>query len=200
MERVASRRVALCGHEPAMAYLVQSVQSREFPVPLVAGREALLRVFVTAGRDNDEWFPPLRASFYLNGSLAHVAEIASGPGPIPTQVDEGSLATSANAVISADVVQPGLEMVVEVDPDGTLDSGLGVARRIPETGRAAVDVRAVPLLDLTLVPFLWAANPDSAILEPVREMAADPEGHEMLELMHTLLPTLSVVISAHGHT
>ena len=197
LERVANRQVALCGHEPAMAYLVQAVQSREFPVPLVAGREALLRVFVTAGRDNDERLPPVRASFYLNGALAHVAEIAGGPGPIPTQVDEGSLATSANAAVPAELVQPGLEMVVEIDPDGTLESGLGVARRIPNTGRAAVDVRAVPLLDLTLVPFLWAADPDSTILEPVVEMAADPEGHELLEFMRTVLPVGDLDVKAH---
>ena len=197
LERVANRRVALCGHEPPMAHLVQAVQSREFPVPLVAGREALLRVFVTAGRDNDERLPPVRASFYLNGTLAHVAEIAGKAGPIPTQVDEGSLATSANAAVPADMVQPGLEMVVEVDPDGTLDSGLGVARRIPETGRAAVDVRAVPPLDITLVPFLWRENPDSAILEPVREMAADPEGHELLEPLRTLLPVGDLDVRAH---
>ena len=197
LERVPSRRVALCGHEPATAYLVQAVQSREFPVPLVAGREALLRAFVTAGRDNDERLPPVRASFYLNGALAHVAEIAGKAGPIPTQVDEGSLATSANAVVPADVVQPGLEMMVEIDPDGTLESGLGVARRIPETGRAAVEVRAVPLLDLTLVPFLWAANPDSTILEPVVGMAADPEGHELLEFMRTVLPIGDLDVKAH---
>ena len=197
LERVASRRVALCGHEPAMAYLIQAVQSREFPVPLVAGKEALLRVFVTAGRDNDERLPAVRASFYLNGALAHVAEIAGGPGPIPSEVDEGSLATSANAVIPADVVRPGLEMVVENDPDRTLDPTLGVARRIPETGRAAVDVRAMPLLDLTLVPFLWAANPDSAILEPVGGMAADPEGHELLGLTRTLLPVGDLDVNAH---
>ena len=197
LERVASRQVALCGHEPAMAYLVQAVQSREFPVPLVAGEEALLRVFVTAGRDNDERLPPVRASLYLNGALAHVAEIADGPGPIPTEVDEGSLATSVNAVVPAEVVRPGLEMVVEIDPDGTLDSGLGVARRIPEMGRAAVDVRAVPLLDLTLVPFLWAADPDSAILEPVVGMAADPEGHELLGFMRMLLPVGDLDVKAH---
>ena len=187
----------VCGHEPATAYLVQAVQSREFPVPLVAGREALLRVFVTAGRDNDERLPPVRASFYLNGVLVHVAEIADKAGPIPTDVDEGSLATSANAEVPAVMVQPGLEMVVEVDPDGALDPGLGVARRIPETGRAAVDVRAVPLLDLTLVPFLWAADPDSTILEPVVGMAADPEGHELLEPLRTLLPVGDLDVRAH---
>ena len=197
LERVGNRRVAVCGHEPAMAHLVQAVQSREFPVPLVAGREALLRVFVTARRDNDERLPPVRASFYLNGALAHVAEIAGKAGPIPTEVDEGSLATSANVEVPADMVQPGLEMVVEVDPDGALDPGLGVARRIPETGRAAVDVRAVPPLDITLVPFLWTENPDSTILQPVREMAADPEGHEMLEPLRTLLPVGDLDVRAH---
>ena len=197
LEGVPSRRVALCGSEPAVAYLVQAVQSREFPVPLVADEEAVLRVFVTAGRDNRERLPPVRASFHLNGVLAHVADISAGPGPIPTEVDEGSLAISANAVVPAEVVRPGLEMVIEVDPDGTLDAGLGVAKRIPATGRAAVDVRAMPLFDLTLVPFLWTEDPDSAILESVGGMAADPDGHELLELIRTLLPVGALDVKAH---
>ena len=197
LEGVPNRRVALCEGEPAVAYLVQAVQSREFPVPLVGGEEALLRVFVTASRDNDERLPPVRASFYLSGTLAHVADIPGGPGPIPTEVDEGSLATTANAVVPADVVQPGLEMVVEVDPDGTLDPALGVARRIPATGRAAIDVQAMPLFDLTVVPFLWTEDPDSAVLELASGMAADPEGHELLELTRTLLPVGRLDVKAH---
>ncbi len=152
---------------------------------------------VPGAGDNDERLPPVRASFYLNGALAHVADIAGGTGSIPTQVDEGSLATSANAAVPADVVQAGLEMVVEVDPDGTLDGGLGVARRFPETGRAAVDVRAVPLLEITLVPVLWTQNPDSEVLELVGGMAADPEGHELLALMRTLLPVGDLDVKAH---
>ena len=197
LQGVPNRRVALCESEPAVAYLVQAVQSREFPVPLVGGEEALLRVFVTASRDNDERLPPVRASFYLSGTLAHVADIPGRPGPIPTEVDEGSLAMSANAVVPADVVRPGLEMVVEVDPDGTLEPALGVARRIPATGRAAIDVQAMPLFDLTVVPFLWTAEPDSAILESVGGMAADPEGHELLELFRTLLPVGGLEVTAH---
>ena len=102
-------------------------------------------------------------------------------------MDEGSLAASANALIPAEVVQPGLEMVIEVDPDGTLDPSLGVAGRIPATGQAAIDVQALPVFDLTVVPFLWTADPDSAILESVGGMAADPEGHELLRLTRTLL-------------
>ena len=197
LQGVPNRRVALCEGEPAMAYLVQAVQSRDFPVPLAGGEEALLRVFVTAGRDNDERLPPVRASFHLNGTLAHVAEIPGRPGPIPTEVDEGSLATSANAVVPGDMVRPGLEMVVEIDPDGTLDPALGVARRIPATGRAAINVQTLPVFDLTLVPFLWAADPDSAVLESVGGMAADPEGDELLGLTRTLLPVGGLEVTAH---
>ena len=197
LEGVPNRRVALCGGEPAVAYLVQAVQSREFPVSLVAGEEALLRVFVTAARDNDEPFPPVRASFHLNGTLAHVVEIPGGPGPIPTEVDEGSLAASVNAVVPAEIVQPGLEMVVDVDPDGTLDPALGVVGRIPATDRVAVDVREMPVLDLTLVPFLWTEDPDSEALDAVSGMAADPEGHELLEPTRTLLPVGRLTVTAH---
>ena len=90
-----------------MAYLVQAVQSREFPVPLVAGREALLRVFVTAGQNNSERLPPMRASFYRNGAVVHVVETPGQPGPIPTTVDEGSLAKSAKTDRGVGIRFPG---------------------------------------------------------------------------------------------
>ena len=194
---VPNRRVAPCEGEAAMAYLVQATQSREFPVPLVSGEEALLRVFVTAGRDNAERLPPVRASFTLDGTLAHVANIPGKPGPIPTEVEEGSLAVSANALIPAEVVRPGLELVIEIDPDGTLDPGLGVAKRIPEAGRLPVEVREMPVLGLTLIPFLWAADPDSAILEMSAEMAADPDGHEMLADAQILLAVRDIDVIRH---
>ncbi len=198
LDRLPNGRVARCGSSPALAYLVQTVQSREFPVPLVAGEKALLRTFVTASRANQEPRPRVRASFHVGGALVHVAEIPASTGPIPTEVEEGSLAASANAVIPAGVIRPGLEMVVEIDPDGTLDPGLGVARRIPETGRLPVDVREMPVLDLTVIPFLWRADPDSAVLGHTAGMAADPQGHELLSETRTLLPVGGLDVTAHA--
>ena len=197
LDRLPNGRVPLCGN-PATAYLVQAVQSREFPVPLVAGEQALLRTFVTATMENRESLSRVRASFHVGGALVHTAEIPPGAGPIPTEVYQGSLAASANAVIPADAIRPGLEMVVEIDPDGTLDPGLGVARRIPETGRLPVDVREMPVLDLTLIPFLWSADPDSAILGQTAGMAADPHGHELLYETRTLLPVGALEVTAHA--
>ena len=183
-----SAYVAPCGIEPAVAYLTQAVQSRQIPVPLVAGDDALLRVFVTARRATTEGIPPVRVRIYIDGRETHVEEIPGKPGPLPTEVDEGSLETSANAVIPGTQIQPGLEMVVEIDPEGTLDPSLGVAKRIPETGRLPVDVRAMPKFRLTIVPFLWREKPDSTVLAITREMAADPLNHELLWKMNTLLP------------
>ena len=191
-------RVARCGISPATAYLVQTVQSREFPVPLVASEEALLRTFVTATQANQEARPAVRASFRVGGARVHVAEIPASADPIPIEVEQGSLAASANAVIPASVIRPGLEMVIEIDPDGTLNPGLGVARRIPETGSLPVPVHQMPGLDLTVIPFLWSADPDSAILGQTAGMAADPHGHELLYETRTLLPVGGLDVTAHA--
>ncbi len=192
------RRVRRCPEAiPSTAYLTQAVQSREHPVPLMAGNEALLRVFVTARQTTREGIPPVRARFFVNDQEIHAQDIAGRLSPIPTGVDESSLGRSVNAVIPGRVIQPGLEMVIDVDPDRTLDPGLGVAKRIPETGRLRVDVHDMPPMDLTLIPFLWEENPDQSILDLVTGMAADPHNHEMLHLTRTLLPIAELHVRAH---
>ncbi|MDE0258499.1 MAG: Ig-like domain-containing protein [Gammaproteobacteria bacterium] len=197
LQTVRFSRIRACGSASAMAYLTQAVQSREYPVPLVAGEEALLRVFVTATRSTTAGIPPVRARFYLDGTLRHVFDIPGKTTSIPTQVVERDLSGSANVVISGLFVQPGLEMEIEVDPDGTLDAGLLVAKRIPETGRMAVEVHEMPAFAFTLIPFLWRADPDSAVIGMTQGMAADPQGHELLWHTRTLLPIDSLDITLH---
>ena len=198
LDGVPTRRVAPCAEREApAAYLVQTVQSRAFPVPLVAGGRALLRVFPTAARAADTGVPAVRARFFVDGRETHVEYVPGKSEAIPARVDEGSLATSVSAEIPGSVVRPGLEMVVEVDPDGMLDPALAIARRIPATGRLAIDVRALPPLELTVVPFLWAPAPDSSVLDAVRGMAADPEGHALLADVRALLPVGALEVTAH---
>ena len=192
------RRVAACIEtaQPA-AYLTQAVQSFEHPVPLVAGRRALLRVFPTASTENSASMPAVRARFYVNGRETRVVDVAGRPGRVPTEIEEGSLANSVNAEIAGQLIRPGLEMVIEVDPDGVMDPSLGVANRIPETGRMAVEVRRMPTLDLTVIPFVWSEMPDSAIMDLVRDMAVAPESHEMLSVTRALLPVGDIEVTAH---
>ena len=114
LRTVHSRRVAPCSeHGRVDAYLTQAVQSRTYAVPLVAGEKALLRVFVSAARTTTVGIPPVRARFYLNGIETYVSNIAAKATLIPMEVNEGSLSESANAEIPAEVIEPGLEMVIE---------------------------------------------------------------------------------------
>ncbi len=182
----------------AAAYLTQAVQSREYPVPLLAGEEALLRVFVTAAQPGSALVPPVRATFYREGAQVHVADIPGKSVAIPTSVVEGDFRTSSNARIPAEVLQPGLEMVIEIDPGGMLDPGLGVVARIPESGRLAVDVRAMPVLNLTLIPLLWSEQPQRRVVDLVGEMAADPGGHRLLSATRSLLPVTGLAVTEHA--
>lgn len=139
-------------------YLVQAAQTRTGSVPLIAGRRALLRVF--AQSDSANVFRPVaRATFYRDGAQVHTVQLEPPPG-IPQALREGDLGASFNAEIPGSVLQPGVEMVVELDPDRTLPLSPGSVRRVPAEGRAALDVRAVAPLDLTIVPvhYAWDAN------------------------------------------
>ena len=193
---IQKQRLPACG-DPPPVYLTQAAQSRRFPVSLIAGEEALLRVFVTAPDAGGATLPPVWVRFYLDGLEVHSMDIPAGSAPIPAEVDEGSLEGSVNARVPADVVQPGLELVAIVDPDQTLDPELELTRRIPESGRLPVHVRTAPGFDLTMIPFVRRSAPDRSIVELVEAMAADPEGHELLEDARALLPIGELEVKAH---
>ncbi len=197
LERIPTRRVARCvesGGAESAAYLVQAVQSRAHPVPLVADDPALLRVFVAAPAAGGETLPAVRARFYHEGAEVHREDIAAGTAAIPSSLDERALERSSNAEIPGWVIQPGLEMVVEIDPEGTLDPAIGVRKRIPAGGRARVDVLAMPPLEFTLIPMLWSVAPDSSILGITDGLTTDGE---LLAPVGSLLPVAQFNVTVH---
>ena len=192
---IPSRRLAPCLAGPAVS-LTQAVQSWSDPVPLLAGERALLRVFVTGPPGENVAMPDVRATFHVNGVERYVVRIDASNALLPANVVEDDLSRSANAEIPGEVIAPGLQMVVEVDPDGTLDPALGVTKRIPDAGGLDVDVRSVPGLNLTLVPLLGEGE-DSSVVKLIGEVAADPQGHELLGDVRTLLPLGDLAVTAH---
>lgn len=144
-------------------YLVQSIQNVGGDVPLVAGRKALLRVFATGDRVSF-YRPRVRAVFYQGGEEVHTAWIESASEHLPAGVEEGRLDRSYNALVPAEVIQPGLEVVVHLDPDGVVPLAPGSGVRVPAQGRLALDVREVPPFELTLVPVLLSLHPDEQVL------------------------------------
>ena len=158
------------------AYLTQAIQSFNNPVPLVAGESSMLRVFYPVADQEIVARPPVRATFYHGGAPVHSIDVQGRP-PIETPVSlTYSLSeVTAQAEVPGWVVAPGLEWVIETDPDGILEPGPGIGVRLPESGLQAVEVTDVPTLDLTIVPFLWNENPDRTILSATEYLTAEDD-------------------------
>lgn len=192
---IPKRRVARCGASDGAAYLTQAVQSRGFPVPLVAADSALLRVFITTDDTTGAEIPPVRASFYdASGDEVHVVEIPGSDREIPDSVDEGDLGASPSTAIPGRILRPGLAMVIDVDPEGTLDSGVVMPKRIPAEGRMELDVEVMPDLEVTVIPMLWSEDPDSAILEITDGLTAEDT---LLWNTRDLLPVGDMEVTVH---
>lgn len=187
--RINPSNVALSA---SAVYLTQGIQNVRGTVPLVAGREALLRVFAT-GDELSFYQPKVRAAFYQEGEQVHEAVMLPGL-LIPAEVVEGRLDRSFNARIPAEVVQPGVEMVVELDTEEVVPLAPGSATRVPADGRMPLDVRAMPRLDVTVVPVLIESAPNRRVFNWTRGLT--PESSQM-QPARSYLPIGEMTVTVH---
>lgn len=187
--RINPNSVALSA---SAVYLTQGIQNVEGTVPLVAGREALLRVFAT-GDETSFYQPKVRATFYHEGEAVHAAFMEPGL-LIPDEVIEGRLDRSFNARIPADVMQPGVEMVVELDTEGDVPLSPESQTRVPADGRLPLDVHVMPRLDMTIVPVLLEAAPDRQVFSWTQGLT--PESSQ-LRLARSYLPVGEMTVAVH---
>ena len=172
------------------AHLTQGTQDLNGGVPLIAGRHALLRVFPTA----DDYYSlghEGQATFFLRGQEVHSASLEPPASGIPLEVDEGRLGQSFNARIPGHVLQPGLEMVVELDPDGVLPLKPGSRSRFPASGRLALDVRDVSPMHLTIVPVLYDTEANRTTNPEVEDFTRDlatTDTYGVLRFTRNVLP------------
>lgn len=180
------------------AYVVQAVQSFETPVPLVAGRPGLLRVFVSAPKAEHVRVPAARATFFQRDGSRKTIDVQSGGGMLTSELQEGSIKASANVEVPGDVLRPGVEMVVEIDPDGVLDSKLGVPGRFPARGRTVLNVAELPSFDVTVVPFLRVNASDPLRNPSILELTKDSTRlHGLFEDARNLLPVEPKSVEVH---
>lgn len=157
-----------------MVYLTQSVQTPSGSVRLVANRPALLRAFLAAGQPGGFFEPEVVASFTgPEGDEVHRVAMTRHANEIPVEVDEGDLELSYNAVIPGEIIVPGVEMVVEVDPEGAVPLTAESETRFPKQGSDSLNVVPVSAMHLTLVPVITTAEPDTSVLSWVRDVSAE---------------------------
>ena len=154
-----------------MVYLTQAIQTQAGDVPLLTGREALLRVFMVSDQAKAFYEPEVVATFTRGGEEVHRVTMRTVDDRLVTSADEGNLRTSFNAVIPAEHIVEGTELVVVADSAETVPQAEGSRTRFPDTGSVALEVIDVPPLELTVVPVLYAGKPDSSVIPWVDSVA-----------------------------
>ncbi|MDE2956177.1 MAG: Ig-like domain-containing protein, partial [Bacteroidota bacterium] len=182
------------------AYVFQAVHSFFNTVPLVAGEAAWLRVFPTVNLTiNSPPLPKAVATFYMNNQVVHTVNFASKTGPIPTEVWPQRVQQSYDAQIPASVIKPGLELVVELDPDDQVPANLGMIKRMPQSGRISLDVITVPGFEVTFVPLVTTGFTGSYDVEDIAQrLATNPGTDILLSDTRTLLPIKDISPTAHA--
>ncbi|MEZ4586855.1 MAG: CARDB domain-containing protein [Gemmatimonadales bacterium] len=123
-------------------YLTQAIQRYDGTVPLVAGRDAYLRVFVLANQANGDT-PTVRVRFYSSGALVQTSTINAPGASVPTAANESSLSSSWNMLVPAALVQPNLTILADVDPGNAVAEANETDNAFPVSGTpGAVDVRS----------------------------------------------------------
>ena len=148
-----------------IVYLTQAIQRPKGDVPLLSGREALLQVFLVGDQANAFFEPEVVATLTRDGEEVHRVVMRQEEDRLATSADEGNLGMSYNAVIPADHIVAGTELVVVADSAESVPRAEGSQTRFPDTGSTELNVIDVPPLELTVVPVLYADKPDSSVFE-----------------------------------
>ncbi|HZI99537.1 MAG TPA: hypothetical protein VFD22_02660, partial [Gemmatimonadaceae bacterium] len=136
----------------AAAYLTQSTQNLQGSIPLVASRDANLRVFVQANEPNSVT-PDVRVRLYRNGAVIFTQVIHSPRTGVPTQPNQGAVTDAWSLPISGSLLEPGTSFLVDVDPDNAIKETDDSDNQYPTNGTPrTLDLRAVPPVNLRFVP------------------------------------------------
>jgi hypothetical protein len=141
-------------------YVVQSVQSYGDTVPLVAGRDAVVRVFARASAANAV-APAVRLRLYQGAgdTPAQTWTVPAARGFVPTAIREDSLAWSWNQLVPGALLQPGARLLADVDPAGAIAESDEANNSFPVGGVAKpLDVRAVNPFTIRFVPVRTAGD------------------------------------------
>jgi hypothetical protein len=177
-------------------HLNQGNQSLDGGVPVVEGRSGLLRIFLQGA----ERSPPgigVRVRIRQGSTvvLDQRVERAGGGGILADPLTPDEAGRSWNLPLDGALVRRGMELQVELDPDGILELPAGLEEVWPEPGAwAPLPVVAVPPFRVTFVPIVstWfnstgRITPDNVVDYAGATLDAFPIGAFDLEVRPTPL-------------
>jgi hypothetical protein len=133
-------------------HLTQAVQRLDGTVTLVAGRDALLRVFLRANRANT-LRPAVRIRLFEGSTVLETWTVQAPESSVRTELAQGTLTSTWNVLVPGALVRPGLRVLAEADPDAALPDADRSDNVWPRGGTPGlVSVAAVPTFNLRFVP------------------------------------------------
>jgi hypothetical protein len=171
--------------------LTQVVQTYSGTVPLIAGRDAFIRVFARANQQNTST-AQVRVRFYVGEALLHTMNLTNS-ATVPLTADQSALTSSWNGIVLGQFIQPGLKILAEVDPANTVVEASETDNAFPANGTpAAITVKDVPPLRITFVPVIQRF--DKALIGNVTDANKD----QFLIDARRLLPLRDIDAQVHA--
>lgn len=195
LETIHPRRIVSCaGGAKSMEYHTRALQSRDRPVPLVAGEQDPLRVLVTAEDPRSAAVRPFHARFCVDGTGRHVVDIPSKATSIPMEMLEHDLPVPRSpATMCSWALRWCSRSIRRARRIRTRGWWGGSRRRGAWRSRCA----NCPCSTSRWTPFLWCADPEREVVEVAEAMEEDPGGHRLLRDTRTLLPIGGIEMAAH---
>ena len=133
-------------------YLTQAIQKLDNSVALVANRDALLRVFVTANAANSAR-PDVRVRVYDGATLLSTNTITAPEASVRTSIAEGTLGSTWNLVVPAANMRTGTRVLVDLDPAQAVPDATRSDNTWPSNGTPqAITVNTVPTFTVRFIP------------------------------------------------
>ena len=147
-------------------YLTQAIQRYDGSVPLVAGRDAFLRVFGVSSR-SARVKPDVLVQLYHGTTPVLSYPLRLKADSVLTSPSQATLATSWNVMIPGQFVIPGLRVQAMIDPDQIIPETSESDNLWPVDGNLhLVPVRAVTDFRVRFVPVLQQATGLSGSVTP----------------------------------
>jgi hypothetical protein len=154
-------------------YVTQATQTMANDVPLVAGRPALIRIFVKATQANTAK-PTVRVRTFKGSTLVKTYTVTSAQTTVPTNIGEATLGSTWNLAIPADEMETGLSVLADVDPDTAITETVETDNSWPKSGSPkSLNVRTVPRFDVTFVPVTQPGNVTAGVSDANKDAFMD---------------------------
>ena len=170
-------------------FMTQAAGGPSSKAPLVAGRPALLRIFLLAQRAND-FETEVQVSLVQGEDVVFDQLVVREEG-IPNHFDESDLDGSVNIEIPGSALQPGVGLVVTIDPKCKAPLDPGSVTRYPKTGSTELRVVKPQLFRQVFVPTLWTEGRDDRLFSWLDGI--NP-GSEQMRYTRNLLPVAEMEV------